>query len=141
MTIIEHWRNSRLPKKARWNGIDDPHDVRIEDARAHAADFTLDRNGFALIKAPTAVRDFYSEDEVKQGKQGLLQERKLSRSDDHRIAGELVHQDYLGRTWTRDGAVDAAIEKLTVADVNAVLRKYLKPEQLAFAFAGDFGKK
>jgi hypothetical protein len=54
------------PGVPRWNGIDDPHDVRIEDARGHEADFTLDRNGFALIKAPTAVRDFYSEDEIKQ---------------------------------------------------------------------------
>ena len=54
------------PGVARWNGIDDPHDVKIEDARGREAEFTLDRNGFALIKAPTTVRDFYSEDEVKQ---------------------------------------------------------------------------
>ena len=54
------------PGVARWNGIDDPHKVTIEDARGREAEFTLDRNGFALIKAPTAVRDFYSEDEVKQ---------------------------------------------------------------------------
>jgi hypothetical protein len=54
------------PGVPRWNGIDDPHDVSIEDARGHEADFTLDRNGFALIKAPTAVSDFYSEDEIKQ---------------------------------------------------------------------------
>ena len=54
------------PGVPRWNGIDDPHDVRIEDARGHEADFTLDRNGFALIKALTAVSDFYSEDQIKQ---------------------------------------------------------------------------
>jgi hypothetical protein len=54
------------PGVPRWNGIDDPHDVRIEDARGREAEFTLDRNGFALIKAPTAVSDFYSEDQIKQ---------------------------------------------------------------------------
>ena len=54
------------PGVPRWNGIDDPHDVRIEDARGHEADFTLDQNGFALIKAPTAISDFYSEDEIRQ---------------------------------------------------------------------------
>jgi hypothetical protein len=54
------------PGVPRWNGIDDPHDVRIEDARGREAEFTLDCNGFALIKAPTVVRDFYSADEVKQ---------------------------------------------------------------------------
>ncbi len=54
------------PGVPRWNGIDDPHDVRIEDARGRETEFTLDRNGFALIKAPTAVGDFYSEDQIKQ---------------------------------------------------------------------------
>src|ERR1051325_9105736 len=42
----------------RWNGIDDPREVTIEDARGRESEFTLDRNGFALIKAPTAVADF-----------------------------------------------------------------------------------
>jgi len=37
--------------------------------------------------------------------------------------------------------VDAAIEKLTTQDVNAALRKYVKPGEFATAFAGDFDKK
>lgn len=49
-----------------WNGIDDPRDVTIEDARGRESEFTLDRNGFALIKAPTAVVDFYSPEEIKR---------------------------------------------------------------------------
>lgn len=48
-----------------WNGIDDPRQVRIEDARGREADFTLDRNGFALVNAPSQVRDFYDPDEIK----------------------------------------------------------------------------
>src|SRR5437016_13969226 len=55
------------PGIARWNGIDDPHDVTIEDARGREAEFTLDRNGFALVRATTAVADFYSPDEIKRG--------------------------------------------------------------------------
>jgi hypothetical protein len=54
------------PGVPRWNGIDDPHEVTIEDARSRESEFSLERNGFALIKALTEVRDFYSEDEVKQ---------------------------------------------------------------------------
>ena len=49
-----------------WNGIDDPHDVTIEDARGRESEFTLDRNGFALVKAPTGVADFYSPEEIKR---------------------------------------------------------------------------
>src|SRR6516225_6387146 len=49
-----------------WNGIDDPRASRIEDARGREAEFTLDRNGFALVTAPTAVADFYSTEEIKR---------------------------------------------------------------------------
>ena len=48
-----------------WNGIDDPHMVTIEDARGREQEFSLDNNGFTLIKAPTAVRSFYDPDEIK----------------------------------------------------------------------------
>src|ERR1700675_4717306 len=53
------------PGEATWNGIDDPREVRIEDARGRESEFTLDRNGFALLKAPTAVRNFYDPEEIK----------------------------------------------------------------------------
>ena len=53
------------PGVPRWNGIDDPREVRIEDGRGRESEFTLDRNGFALVKAPTAMTNFYSPDEIK----------------------------------------------------------------------------
>ena len=75
-TAILHYLNRGVEKPARyvmepppgvpaWNGIDDPQDVRIEDARGRESEFSLDRNGFALLKAPSRVRDFYSSEEVK----------------------------------------------------------------------------
>ena len=79
--------------------------------------------------------------EVSFAKEALLQQRKLARSDDGRLAGALVNQAYLGRTFALSGEVDAAIAKLTTADVNATLRKYLKPADFAYAFAGTFDKK
>ena len=30
---------------------------------------------------------------------------------------------------------------MTTADVNAALRKYVKPDDFGYAFAGDFAKK
>jgi hypothetical protein len=54
------------PGVLQWNGIDDPHQVSIEDARGREAEFTLDRNGFTLVRAPTAVGDFYDPDEIKR---------------------------------------------------------------------------
>src|SRR6266851_4898080 len=54
------------PGVPQWNGIDDPRQIRIEDARGREHEFTLDRNGFALVKAPTQVRDFYADEEVRR---------------------------------------------------------------------------
>ena len=53
------------PGAVSWDGIDDPRDVLIAGGRGREAEFTLDRNGFALLHAPTQVRDFYSPEEVK----------------------------------------------------------------------------
>jgi zinc protease len=88
-----------------------------------------------------AVKDGFTDAEIEAAKKGVLQERRLSRTDDGRIAGALTNQSFLGRTFATSGAVDDAIAKLTTAQVNAVLRKYLKPGEFAYAFAGDFDKK
>ncbi|MBV8455126.1 MAG: hypothetical protein JO122_00745 [Acetobacteraceae bacterium] len=53
------------PGAVAWNGIDDPREVLIEDARGRESEFTLDRNGFTLLRAPSKVRDFYSSEAVK----------------------------------------------------------------------------
>lgn len=54
------------PGVVPFEGIDDPHDVLIQDGRAHESEFSLDRNGFQLVRAPTQVRDFYDREHVKQ---------------------------------------------------------------------------
>jgi hypothetical protein len=59
------YRTDPPPGVPRWNGTDDPHQMTIEDARGRESEFTLDRNGFALVNAPTAVHDFYSPEEIK----------------------------------------------------------------------------
>jgi zinc protease len=85
-----------------------------------------------------AVKNGFTDAEVKAAKDGIMQERRLGRTEDGRIAGALANQLYLNRTFATSGAVDAAIEKLTTQDVNAALRKYVKPGDFAFAFAGTF---
>ncbi len=50
----------------------------------------------------------------------------------------LANNLYLGRTFAVSQKVDDAIAAATLADVNAALRKYLKPEQFVIGFGGDF---
>ena len=87
-----------------------------------------------------ALKEGFTDQEVVDAKAGLLQERRLARAEDAAVAGSLANQLYLDRTFATQGEVDAKIEKLTTADVNAALRKYLKAPEFAFSFAGDFAK-
>ena len=53
-------------------------------------------------------------------------------------ATALANNLYLDRSFEVSARVDAALAALTPAQVNAALRKYLKPESIDMVFAGDF---
>jgi hypothetical protein len=53
------------PGIARSNIVSEDHVVRIHSARPIAHGLSLDEEGFALIDRPTAVRDFWNEEEVR----------------------------------------------------------------------------
>jgi zinc protease len=88
-----------------------------------------------------AVRDGFTDEEVADAKKAMLQERALARAQDGRLAGDLVAQGYLGRTFAFSSSVDAAIASLSTQEVNAALRKYVRPDAFVDVFAGDFAKK
>jgi zinc protease len=87
-----------------------------------------------------AQREGFSAEEVADAKRALLQERRLSRSQDATLAAALNEQSFVGRTFAYSAKVDAALEGLDAPAVNVALRKYLKPESFASVFAGDFAK-
>ena len=49
----------------RSNVVPEPHDVAIRDARPGSESFSLDRQGFALVRQRSAVKDFYDDENVK----------------------------------------------------------------------------
>jgi zinc protease len=87
-----------------------------------------------------AGRDGYTAKEVDDAKKALMQERRIARTRDGALAGALVTQAWLGRTWDFTARIDATIEALTPEQVNAALRKYVRPDAFAYVFAGDFAK-
>lgn len=54
------------PGVPRSNTVHETHRLPIYDVRQTAADVSLDREGFELLRHSTAVRDFYDEDEVRK---------------------------------------------------------------------------
>ena len=53
------------PGEPKSTALPEPHDVPIFDARPIAKDLSLDREGFALVRHPTIVKNFYDEREIR----------------------------------------------------------------------------
>lgn len=87
-----------------------------------------------------ALKDGFTAQEVAEGQRGLLSFRRLSRAQDATVAGALAGNLYVGRTFARAAEVDAQLQALTLEQVNAALRRHLKPENFVYGFAGDFKK-
>jgi zinc protease len=88
-----------------------------------------------------ALKDGFTEAEVTAAKRALLEERRTNRAQDSVLAGALAQQAYLGRTFAESARIDAAIEAATPAAVAEAFRRYLTTDRIAWAFAGEFGKK
>lgn len=53
------------PGEPKSTALPEPHLLPIFDARPIAKDLSLDREGFALVRYPTVVKDFYDDREVR----------------------------------------------------------------------------
>ncbi len=85
-----------------------------------------------------SLKDGFTRQELDEGKRGLLAFRRLSRAQDRNLAGALAANLDLGRTFAEAQRVDKALEALTLDQVNAAWRTYMKPDRLVRAAAGDF---
>jgi zinc protease len=87
-----------------------------------------------------AVKDGYTQRELDAAKSGILQIRAQNRAQDRALAGAWVGNLYLGRTFQFSKEFEDKVTALTVAQVNAALRKYIDPARISVVTAGDFRK-
>jgi zinc protease len=87
-----------------------------------------------------ALKEGFSAEELEAGQRGLLSYRRLGRAQDASVAVALVNNLYLDRTFAVSAKVDRELAALTVEQVNAALRKYLKPDDFVAVYAGDFAR-
>ena len=64
----------------------------------------------------------------------------VSRAQDRTLLGKLANNLRLDRDMTWDKAIEEKMLKLTVADINKVMAKYMDPEKMIYVKAGDFEK-
>ncbi|MEN9395634.1 MAG: zinc protease, partial [Pseudomonadota bacterium] len=80
----------------------------------------------------------FEQKELADAKQSLLNFRRLSRAQDSNLASGIASNLKLQRTFTISQKVDDAIAAATLEQVNAAMRKHLKPESFVSGFGGDF---
>lgn len=84
------------------------------------------------------VRDGITAEELSDAVNGILTQRQQGRASDGNIAGMLNSDQYLGRKMLRRAEFDAKLKSLTLADVNAAIKRHFKPAELSVYVAGDF---
>ncbi len=87
------------------------------------------------------VKDGFTEEELKNAKTGLLQSYQVNRAQDRSLASTLNNNLFLNRTLQFNVDLEKAIEKLTVAQINDVMKKYLDINKITIVKAGDWNKK
>jgi zinc protease len=87
-----------------------------------------------------ALKDGFTEDEVKAAKSGWLQSRQVSRAQDAELAARLSSYLYLNRTLAWDDAFEKKVLALTPDVIVAAMRRYIDPAKITIVKAGDFSK-
>lgn len=89
----------------------------------------------------SALKNGFSDEQVRQGATALLNYRKLNRSRDAVLSQAWIDYLALDRDFSWSARMDEALQKLDAKAVNAALRKYLQPDQFSSALASDPGKR
>src|SRR5207247_6189105 len=76
--------------------------------------------------------------ELQDAKKSIRDQRTVGRSSDSDLQGLIMTREQLDRTLAWDEKLDAAIEALTLEQVNAAFRKRIIPGGISIVKAGDF---
>lgn len=86
------------------------------------------------------LKDGPTEKEVNDAKQAFVEAQKVGRTGDAAIAGQIVSNLNIGRSFSHIAAQEKAILALTPAKVADAFRKHVDPKKLVVIRAGDFKK-
>lgn len=87
-----------------------------------------------------AYRDGITEKELIEAKRGIIESRAVNRAQDAILCSNWLTLMDTNRDWTFSKDMEAAIEKLTIEEVNAALRRFADPDKLTVVLAGDLAK-
>ena len=79
-------------------------------------------------------------DELLDAQRAYLEAQKVGRTSDAGIAGQIVSNLHLGRSFAYAADMDRRITALTPKDIKSAFRKFIDPKKLVIIRAGDFKK-
>ncbi len=82
----------------------------------------------------------FTQQELDDARKGVLQNNRIDRAKDDRLARELANYIDLDRTQQWNKKYEAAIENLTILQVNMAFNKYVKADSFSIIKAGDSKK-
>ncbi|HXB43055.1 MAG TPA: insulinase family protein, partial [Puia sp.] len=88
-----------------------------------------------------ALQGGFKEDEFKKSLSSWLQQRKTELGFDQSLSSRLASYMNQGKDLSFFTDYENAARKLSLAQVNTALRKYIAPDKITLIYAGDFSKK
>jgi zinc protease len=76
--------------------------------------------------------------EVAQAKKSYADARIVARASDAALLAQMASHENLGRTFQWDADLEAKIQALTPAQINAAFRKHIDPAAISIVKGGDF---
>ncbi len=84
------------------------------------------------------ISDGFTAEEFEQAKAGWLLSRQRNRGNDGGLVQTLSNYLFLNRTFAWDADIEKKVQSMTVADVNAAMKKHLTFDKISIFKAGDF---
>ena len=92
----------------------------------------------AMEELQRFIKDGPTQVELEDAKKAYLESLKVSRTGDGAIAGQLVSNLHLGRTFAYTKAREERVQALKPEDVRKAFEKHIDPAKLVILRAGDF---
>jgi zinc protease len=86
------------------------------------------------------ITDGFTAEEITAAKSGWSQGRTVTRAQDGSLAGTLNNYLFIKRDLSWDAGYEKKVMDLTPEQINAALKRHLKPEMISIVKAGDFAK-
>jgi len=87
------------------------------------------------------VKDGVTADELANARKAILAGNLTRRSSDAALASSWASRLERQRTFRREAELEARLNALTVAEVNAAIRRWIAPERVNWSLAGEVSAK